>query len=131
MQRVLTLAIDAGIGQNPHVLSIEGSVGVHFVLLGTHNAEVCPTSNSKTRDLMLQTASEVPAVAERAGVKIVAGPYVNHEHLTVAVVEADKAENVDQFIMGTRLNQWNAVRVLPSRPIEEGIKEVQESTPLF
>jgi uncharacterized protein with GYD domain len=104
---------------------------VHFVLLGEHSAEVCPTSNSKTRDLMLQVGPQVPAIAERTGVKIVAGPYVNREHLTVAVVEADKAENVDRFLVETRLHQWNTMRVLPSLPMEEGMKDVQEGKSLF
>jgi hypothetical protein len=104
---------------------------VHFVLLAVHSPEVCPLSNSKTRDLMLQTAPEIPGIAERTGVKMVAGPYVNREHVTVAVVEADKADDVDRFLVETKLHQWNSVRVLPSLPIEEGMKEVQEGAPLF
>lgn len=116
---------------NVRPLFSKGVSKLHFVLLGSHNAEVCPTSNSKTRDLMLQTAPQIPGIAERNGVTIVAGPYVNHEHLTVAVVEADKAENVDQFLIDTRLNQWNTVRVVPSRTIEEGMAELQEGTSLF
>ncbi len=104
---------------------------MHFVLLGVHNAEVCPTSNATTRELLLKTAPEVPAIAERTGVKIVAGPYVNREHTTVVVVEAEKAENVDQFLVETRLHQWNTMRVLPSLPLEEGLKDVRDGTPLF
>jgi uncharacterized protein with GYD domain len=104
---------------------------VHFVLLGVHNAEVCPTSNATTRDLLLRTAPEVPAIAERTGVRIVAGPYVNREHTTVVVVEAERAEDVDRFLVETRLHQWNTMRVLPSLPLEQGLKDVQEGTPLF
>ena len=104
---------------------------MHFVLLGVHSPEVCPTSNAKTRDLMLQTAPEIPGIAERTGVKIVAGPYVNREHMTVIVVEADTADAVDRFLVETRLHQWNSVRVLPSLPIEEGLKDVQEGASLF
>jgi hypothetical protein len=104
---------------------------VIFVLLATHTAEVCPMSNAKTRDLMMQTGAEIPAVADRNSVKIVAGPYVNHEHLTVAIVEADKAENVDQFLIDTKLNQWNSVRILPSRTTEEGMQQLQGGAPLF
>lgn len=102
-----------------------------FVLLAEHNAEVCPTSNKTTRDLMLQTGPEVPAIAERAGVKIVAGPFVNREHVAVAIVEADSGEAVDEFIVGTRLHQWNSMRVLPSKTIEEGMKDIQEGESLF
>jgi hypothetical protein len=104
---------------------------MHFVLLGVHSAEVCPTSNAKTRDLMLKLAPEVPATAERTGVNLVAGPFVNREHTMVAVVESDRAENVDRFLVEMRLHQWNQIRILPSLPIEEGMKDVQEGTPLF
>ncbi len=104
---------------------------MHFVLLGTHTADVCPLSNSKTRDLMLQTAPQMPSIAEKSGVTMVAGPYVSDEHLVVTVVEADKAENVHQFVAGARLNQWNTVRVVPSLTVEEGMKEIQEGTSLF
>ena len=102
-----------------------------FVLLGVHNAEVCPTSNAKTRELVMQTGPQIPAVAERTGVTIVAGPYVNNEHLTVAVVEADKTEDVDRFLLESRLPQWNTVRVVPSRTIEEGMQELQDVAPVF
>jgi hypothetical protein len=104
---------------------------MHFVLLATHSAETCPTSNAKVRDLMLQTAPQIPSIAEKANVKIVAGPFVNREHLTVVIVEADRADDVDRFLIEARLPQWNQVRVLPSLPVEEGLKELQELTPVF
>jgi hypothetical protein len=80
---------------------------------------------------MLQVAPEIPNIAERAGVNIVAGPFVNREHVAVLIVEADRSENVDSFLTESRLGHWNKVRVLPSLPIEEGMKEVQEGTPIF
>ena len=40
--------------------AIVKGVQMHFVLLATHTADVCPLSNSKTRDLMLQTAPQMP-----------------------------------------------------------------------
>jgi hypothetical protein len=104
---------------------------VHFVLLGVHSAEVCPTSNATTRQLLLEIGPEIPTIAQRTGVNIVAGPYVNREHITVAVVEAEKAENVDRFLVESRLHQWNTMRVLPSMPMEEGMRDVQESQSLF
>jgi Domain of unknown function (DUF3303) len=104
---------------------------MHFVLLATHTADVCPLSNSKTRDLMLQTAPQMPDIAERNGVTMVAGPYVSDEHLVVTVVEADKPEKVHQLVSDARLNQWNTVRVVPSLTVEEGMKEIQEGTSLF
>ena len=104
---------------------------MHFVLLAEHTAEVCPTSNAKTRDLLLQTAQDIPNIAQRNGVTIVAGPLVNREHLVVVVVEGDRPEAIDRFLVESRLPQWNSVRILPSLSIEDGMKDVQESTPLF
>jgi hypothetical protein len=104
---------------------------MHFVLLGTHDADVCPLSNSKTRDLMLETAPKMPEIAEKSGVSMVAGPYVSDEHLVITVVETDKAEKVHQFLADARLNQWNTVRVVPVLTVQEGMKEIQEGTALF
>jgi hypothetical protein len=104
---------------------------MHFVLLATHTADVCPLSNSKTRDLMLETAPQITDIAERNGVNMVAGPYVSDEHLVVTVVEADKAEQVHQLLSDSRLNQWNTVRVVPVLTVQEGMKEIQEGTSLF
>jgi hypothetical protein len=104
---------------------------VQFVLLAEHSPETCPTSNAKTRDLMMQTAPNVPKIAEQAGVKILAGPYVNREHLTVVIVETDKAEKLDSFLLESRLPQWNRVRVLPSKPLQEGIEELQSQPTVY
>ncbi len=104
---------------------------MHFVLLAEHPADICPMSNSKTRDLMMEAGPQVAGIAERNGVRIVPGPYVNNEHPTVAVVEADKADQVHQFIIESRLAQWNSVRVLPSLTMEHGMQQIQEQTPIF
>jgi hypothetical protein len=104
---------------------------VHFVLLAEHTAEVCPMSNSKTRDLMIEMGPQIPGVAESSSVNIIAGPYVNREHIAVVIVEAETADAVDRFIVDSRLGQWNSVRVLPSLPIQEAMQEVQAQTPIF
>lgn len=104
---------------------------MHYVLLAEHTAEVCPTSNSKTRELLLEIGSQIPSIAEKHGVRLVAGPFVNREHLAVVIAEADRAEDIDEFLVESRLTHWNQVRVLPSQPIEQAMQEVQSSTPLF
>jgi uncharacterized protein with GYD domain len=104
---------------------------VHYVILGEHSAEVCPTSNAKTKALLLEVAPQIPKIAEQNGVKIVSGPFVNREHTTVVIVESDRAEGVDSFIVQARLAQWNRMRVIPSLPMEEGIKDVAEGASLF
>lgn len=102
-----------------------------YVIMGTHSAEVCPTSNAKTRQLLQELAPQIPKIAEQVGVKIVAGPYVNREHITIAVIEAASGEDLDRFIVESRLAQWNSIRVLPSLSMAQGISELDEKPALF
>jgi hypothetical protein len=104
---------------------------MHYVLIASHSAEICPTSNAKTRDMVLQTAGDIPGIAEKAGVKILAGPYVSREHVSVAIVEAKTGEDLDQFLMDSHLPMWNSVRVLPSVPLQDGIQEIQDLKPIY
>jgi hypothetical protein len=104
---------------------------MHYVVLGEHSAEVCPTSNAKTKALLLEIGPQIPKIAEQNNVTIVAGPFVNHEHITFVILESDRPENVDEFISQARLNQWNRMRIIPSRPMAEGMKEIAEGTSLF
>jgi uncharacterized protein with GYD domain len=48
-------------------------------------------------------APQIPAMAEKHGVNIVAGPFVNREHTVVVVVETDRAEALDSFLVEARL----------------------------
>jgi hypothetical protein len=102
-----------------------------YVLIGSHSADNCPTSNAKTRELLMKSAPEIPNIAKRNGVNILAGPLVNREHETIVVVESDNAEAVDNFIVESRLHQWNKVRVLPSQLMQDSMKDITEATPLF
>ena len=102
---------------------------MHFVVLGTHAAEICPTSNAKIRELLTSVAPEIPKIAQKHGVNIVAGPFINREHLTVVIVEAERAENLDAFLLESRLPQWNTIRIIPSLTMQEGMAEL-ESQPL-
>lgn len=104
---------------------------MHFVLLASHTAEVCPTSNARTKELLLEVAPRVQGIAETAGVRIVAGPYVNREHTIVTVVEAGDSESVDRFLVESRLSHWNRVRVMPSLTMEEGMAEIQNQRAIF
>jgi hypothetical protein len=104
---------------------------MHYVVLASHSAEVCPTSNAKTKALLLDIAPEIPAIADKHGVKILAGPFANREHTVVTIVETERAEALDMFLVDSRLAQWNQVHLLPSIPLDEGIRQIEEGTSLF
>jgi len=104
---------------------------MHYVLLAEHAAQVCPTGNARTREAMMKGAGEIPNLAKKHNVKIVAGPYVNREHLIVLVAECDRSEQLDKFIFDSGLEQWNSVRILPSQTMEAGMKELATASVLF
>ena len=104
---------------------------MHFVVLASHSPEICPTSNAKTKALLLELGPQIPGIAQKHGVNIVAGPFVNREHTAVTIVETDRVDGLDDFIVDSRLSQWNQVRVLPSRSLQEGMTEIQEGASLF
>jgi hypothetical protein len=104
---------------------------MHFVLLASHGPEICPISNAKMRDMVVKQAPEIPALAKRLGVNLIAGPFVSHEHLAVIVVESEKAESVHQFILESGMSQWNSIRVVPSVTVEQSMKELNTLKPIF
>lgn len=104
---------------------------MHFVVLASHSPEICPTSNAKTKALLLDMAPHIPEIAQKHAVNILAGPFVNREHTAVTIVETDRADSLDDFLVDSRLAQWNQIRVMPSRPLQEGLTEIQEGTSLF
>ena len=104
---------------------------MHYVVLGIHSPEICPLSNAKTRTLLLEMGPQIPEIAKQHGVNIVAGPFVNCEHTTVVILETERADALDAFLAAARLHQWNQLHILPSLPLEEGMKDLQEATSLF
>ena len=104
---------------------------MHYVVLASHSAEVCPTGNAKTKALLQEVAPEIPVIAGKHGVNILAGPYANREHMVVVIVETESSEALDTFLAETRLTQWNTVRILPSLPMEDAMREIEEGTSLF
>ena len=104
---------------------------MHFVLLASHSPEICPSANAKTKGLLLDVAPQIPSIAQKHGVNIVAGPFVNREHMAVTIVETDRAEALDDFLVDSRLTHWNQVHILPSRSLQEGLTEIQEGASVF
>jgi hypothetical protein len=104
---------------------------MHFVVLGTHSPEICPLSNAKTKALLLEIGPQIFDIAKQHGVDIVAGPFVSREHKTVVIVETERADALDAFLAASRLHQWNQLHIMPSLPIQEGLRDLEEATTLF
>lgn len=87
--------------------------------------------SANTRALLLEIGPQIPKIAERHNVTIVAGPFVNREHTTVVITEAERSEDLDDFIVETRLNQWKSVRILPSLAMQAATGQIEEQAALF
>ena len=90
-----------------------------------------PSQQRQTKALLLEIGPQIPNIAKQHGVNIVAGPFVNREHMTVVIVETERADDLDAFLEASRLHQWNQLRILPSFSLEEGMSDIQEATTLF
>jgi len=74
---------------------------------------------------------EMPKLSKKFGLKFVAGPYVTNEHRIVAIVEAQKVENVSDFLLESGLLQWNTTHMTPAQPIEEGLERINKLKPIY
>jgi hypothetical protein len=58
---------------------------MQFVVDAQHPPELCPTSNRKIRDLMNQGAQEMPALAKKLDIEIVALNVLGPDHQVIGV----------------------------------------------
>ena len=101
----------------------------YFVRL-EHSSDQCPSANSKARERVMKGMPEMPNLAQKLGVKFLTGPLVlASEHLSVAVVEAEKVETVQELILRSGLSQWNTVRISAVQPLEEAMKDMEKMPP--
>ena len=102
-----------------------------FVLVMTHTADQCPTANSTIRKLVMNQSVELPKMARKMGVKFIIGPLVSNEHRGFAFVEADKVEALNDLITQSGLIQWQSVEIVPTTPLEEGMKQIENLKPIY
>src|SRR4051812_42469451 len=96
-----------------------------YVIRAIHQSDQCPASSARVRALVQKGMPELPKLGQELGVQIVAGPYIlGSEHEMVAVVEADRIEQVNAFAMRGGIVQWNSVRISPATPAQEALGEL-------
>ncbi|HEX2712834.1 MAG TPA: hypothetical protein VHM88_11500 [Candidatus Acidoferrales bacterium] len=104
---------------------------MQFVIIARHSPEHCPTSNAKIRQLMKQSTKEMPEIAERLGVKVVTLNVYGPDHEVLAVVEADGIEPVRNFVMQSRLVQWNTTAIHATWSLEEAMEKAEALPTIF
>jgi hypothetical protein len=105
------------------------TMGLYVVKL-QHTSEACPTANTKARERMIKGAPEIPKLAQKLGIRFVAGPLVlGSTHESIAVVETDRIETVEEFILQAGLMQWNTIHVFAAKTLEESMKDLEKIPP--
>lgn len=102
-----------------------------FAFIAEHPPQLCPTSNSRTRDILKEGAGQIPRLAEELGVDIVALRVFGPDHILLGVVEADGIDSVRDFALRSRLMQWNTVRINATYSVEEAVGLVDEVEAIF
>jgi hypothetical protein len=102
-----------------------------FAVIAEHPPDLCPTSNSQTRKMLKEGAGQIPQLAEQLGVNIVTLRVFGPDHIILAVVEADDIESVREFILQSRLIQWNTTKIHATYSIEETLVKVDTLEAIF
>jgi hypothetical protein len=102
-----------------------------FAVIAEHPPELCPSSNAQTRQMLKAGAGQIPQLAEQLGVDIVTLRVFGPDHIVLAVVEADDIEAVREFILQSRLIQWNTTKIHATYSIDEAIAKADQLEAIF
>jgi hypothetical protein len=102
-----------------------------FAIIAKHPPELCPTSNAQTRQMLKEGAAQIPQLAEQLAVDIVTLRVFGPDHIVLAVVEANDIEVVREFILQSRLIQWNTTKIHATYSMDEAIAKADEVETIF
>jgi hypothetical protein len=108
----------------------EGRSAMQYVILGQHPPDLCPTSNTKTRERVGQMMTQLEAAQQRHQVRVLSGHVLGMSHRMVVLTEAPTVEAVRDFVMETGLVQWNSVEIYPSWALDEAIRQASALAPI-
>jgi uncharacterized protein with GYD domain len=102
-----------------------------YLVVGQHPPDLCPSANETIRKLAAEGGQEMPGLAEKLGIKILATyvPMTNHQ--VYVAVEADDANAVREFAFQGRLGQWNTVDILQTSTLEDALTRVQDLPTIY
>jgi hypothetical protein len=102
-----------------------------FAVIAEHPPELCPTSNARTRQMLKEGAAQMPQLAEQLGIEIVTLRIFGPDHIVLAVVEANDIEPVRDFILQSRLIQWNTTKIHATYSMAEAVAKSDELEAIF
>ena len=94
---------------------------MQFVVVAEHAPESCPTSNGQIRELMREGRQQIPDLAKDLGIEVITLRVLGPDHQLIAVVEAADIQAVREFLMQSRLVQWNTTTVRATWSMDEAL----------
>jgi hypothetical protein len=102
-----------------------------FAIIAEHPPDLCPTSNTQTRQMLKEGAGQIPQLAEQLGVDIGTLRVFGPDHIILLVVDADDIDSVRNFALQSRLMQWNTVKIHATYSIEEALTMIDQVEAIF
>ncbi len=107
-----------------------GETVTTFVVKLVHPPDQCPMANAKVRERAQSMGQEIGTLSEKMGIKMVLAPHVlGSEHESITVVEADRIENVNEFVQQSGLIQWNTVHISMAEPLDQAMGRMDSVPP--
>lgn len=104
---------------------------MRYLIAGHHPPNLCPSANGTIRKLSQEGAAQIPALAEKLGVELLATYVPMNNHTVFAAVEADDVSTVREFAFQSRLGQWNTVEIYQVSTLEEALTKVDELPTIY
>ena len=104
---------------------------MEFVLMIEHSPELCPMANAASRETMRDGARRLPELALSLGVTVRSWNVLGPDHLMIAIVDSDDIEKVRDFVVKSRLIQWNTTRIHATWSLEEALARADGVDPMF
>ena len=98
---------------------------MQYLIAGHHPPDLCPSANETVRKLSAEGAGQIPELAEKLGVTLLATYVPMNNHMVFAAVEADDMNTVREFAFQSRLGQFS--RFLRRPPWSQGWRCRQHS----
>ena len=81
--------------------------------------------------MLKEGAAQIPQIAEQLGVEIVTLRVFGPDHVVLAVVEANDIDAVRDFILESRLIQWNTTKIHATYSMEEALARADAMEMIF
>ena len=109
----------------------KGRFSVQYLVVGQHPPDLCPSANETVRKLSQEGASEIPALAEKLGVNLLATYVPVNNHIVSAAVESKDMDSVREFAFQSRLGQWNTLEIYQVSTLEEALTKINELPTIY